>query len=83
MNEWAVAALVLFAALLICLVLPSVLDPADGLMALAVAGTTSTAILMLLAESFHRQPFIDLALASAFISFVGSLAFARILERKL
>jgi multisubunit Na+/H+ antiporter MnhF subunit len=83
MNQWAIAAIVLFGVLLVCLALPSFRDPADGLMALAVAGTTATTILLLLAEAFHRQPFADLAIASALMSFVGSLAFARLLERKL
>jgi multicomponent Na+:H+ antiporter subunit F len=81
MNEWGIAALVLFAVLAVCLVLPALLDPVDGLIALELAGTTGTAILLLLAEFLHRQPFIDLALILAVLSFVGSLVFARLLER--
>ena len=37
-------------------------------------------ILMLLAEGFHRQPFIDLAVVFAPMSLVGALAFARLME---
>jgi multisubunit Na+/H+ antiporter MnhF subunit len=40
-------------------------------------------ILMLLAEGFHRQPFIDLAVVFAPMSLVGALVFARLMERNL
>ena len=43
----------------------------------------TTTILMLLAEGFHRQPFIDLAVVFAPMSLVGSLVFARLMERDL
>jgi multisubunit Na+/H+ antiporter MnhF subunit len=36
---------------------------------------------VLLSEGFHRQPFVDLAIVAAVLSFAGSLVFARILER--
>jgi multisubunit Na+/H+ antiporter MnhF subunit len=83
MNEWAIAAVVLFAVLGVCLVLPALADPIDGLIALEVSGTTGTAILLALSEALHRQPFADLALVFAVLSFVGALAFARLLERRL
>ena len=40
-------------------------------------------ILMLLSEGFRRQPFIDLAVVFAPMSLVGSLTFARLMERHL
>jgi len=40
-------------------------------------------ILMLLSEGFHRQPFIDLAVVLAPMALVGSLVFARLMERQL
>jgi multisubunit Na+/H+ antiporter MnhF subunit len=43
----------------------------------------ATVILLLLAEGFHRQPFVDLALVFAVLQFAGSLAFVRMLERRL
>src|SRR5947208_724530 len=46
-----------------------------------LAGTLSTVELIMLAEGIHRQPFIDLALVLAVMSLIGSLAFARLLER--
>ena len=40
-------------------------------------------ILVLLSEGFHRQPFVDLAVVFAPMSLVGSLLFARLMERNL
>jgi multisubunit Na+/H+ antiporter MnhF subunit len=82
MSPWAIAAIVLFAVLLVCIVLPALVDPIDGLIALELSGTTGTAILLLLSEDLRRQPFADLAIVFAAVSFVGSLAFARLLERR-
>jgi multisubunit Na+/H+ antiporter MnhF subunit len=82
-NEWTIAAVALLPVLLACLVLPIFVAPFDGVVALQVSGTTTSAILLLLAEGVHRQSFVDLALIFAFLAFVGSLLFARILERRL
>jgi multisubunit Na+/H+ antiporter MnhF subunit len=83
MNEWTIAAVVLLAILLPCLVLPAVLRPFDGLIALEVSSLATTAILLLLAEGTNRQSFVDLGLVFAGLSFVGALALARIMERRL
>jgi multicomponent Na+:H+ antiporter subunit F len=55
----------------------------DGLVALNLGGLVATLVLMLLAEATDRQPFFDLALVSAVLSFAGGLAYARFLERWL
>jgi multicomponent Na+:H+ antiporter subunit F len=81
MSGWQVAIVILLALLLVCLALPAFVDPMDGLAALELAGTIGTAIFLLLAQAVHRQPFVDLALVFAVLSFVGALAFARLLER--
>jgi multisubunit Na+/H+ antiporter MnhF subunit len=83
MNEWEVAAVVLGFALIPCLVLCVLASPRDGLVALQVGAVLLTTILMLLAEGFHRQSFIDLAVVFAPMSLVGSLLFARLMERDL
>lgn len=83
MNEWVIVAAVLGAALIPCLVICAIDEVAHGLVALEVASILLTTILMVLSEGFQRQPFIDLALTFAFLSLVGSLAFARLLEREL
>jgi multicomponent Na+:H+ antiporter subunit F len=81
MNEWLAVALVLLVAML-PLGLVSVLSSAlDGLVALQLAGTNAAFVLLLVAEGLKRQPFADLALVLALLSFVGSLAFAHFLER--
>ena len=82
MNEWQIAATVLGVALVPCLVLAILASPPAGLAALEVAGVLLATILMLLAEGLRRQPFIDLAVVLAPMSVVGSLTFARLMERK-
>jgi multisubunit Na+/H+ antiporter MnhF subunit len=83
MNEWEIAAAVLAFALLPCVVVCLVAPAVHGLVAVEVGAVLLTTILMLLAEGFHRQPFIDLALVFAPMSLVGSLTFARLMERNL
>jgi multisubunit Na+/H+ antiporter MnhF subunit len=81
MNEWLFAALVLLVAmgplLWVCVSSSAV----DGLVSLQVAGTNAALILFLLSEGIQRQPFADLAIVLALLSFVGSLAFSYFLER--
>jgi multisubunit Na+/H+ antiporter MnhF subunit len=83
MNEWEIAAAVLGAGLLPCLVICLLTDIGHGLVAFEVASVLLTTILMLLSEGFHRQPFIDLALTFALLSLAGGVVFARLLERDL
>jgi multisubunit Na+/H+ antiporter MnhF subunit len=83
MNEWEIAATVLAFALVPCAVVALVCAAPDGLAALQVASVLLATILMLLAEGFHRQPFIDLAIVFALMATVGSLTFARLMERDL
>ena len=83
MNEWEVAAVVLGFALLPCLAVCLLAEARSGLVALEVGGVLLSTILILLAEGFHRQPFVDLAVVFAPMSLVGSLMFARLMERGL
>jgi multisubunit Na+/H+ antiporter MnhF subunit len=83
MNEWEIAAAVLGFALIPCGAVALLADPPHGLAAVEVAAVLLTTILVLLAEGFHRQPFIDLAVVFAPMSLVGSLLFARLMERDL
>lgn len=83
MNEWLIAATVLGFALIPCLAVCLLAAPPHGLVALEIAGVLTATIMMLLSEGFHRQPFIDLAVILAPMSLVGSLAFARLMERRL
>lgn len=83
MNEWEIAAALLTAALVPCLAVCLLAGPGDGLIALEIAGTLTSTLLMVLSEGLQRQPFIDLALTFGLLSLVGTLAFARLLERGL
>ena len=83
MNEWEIAATVLGFALIPCMLVCLLATPPHGLVALEIAGVLGSTILMLLAEGFHRQPFIDLAVVLAPMALVGSLTFARLMERHL
>jgi multisubunit Na+/H+ antiporter MnhF subunit len=83
MNEWEIAAAVLGFALLPCLAVCLLAKPGGALAALEIAGVLVTTILLLLSEAFHRQSFIDLAVVLAPMALVGSLTFARLMERHL
>jgi multisubunit Na+/H+ antiporter MnhF subunit len=82
-NEWEIAATVLGFALIPCLLVCLLTPPPHGLVALEIAGVIVSTILMLLSEGLHRQPFIDLAVILAPMALIGSLAFARLMERHL
>jgi multisubunit Na+/H+ antiporter MnhF subunit len=86
-TAYFVAATVLLVGLAPLIVFAVTASPQDGLVALNLGGTIATLILLLLllllAEATQRQPFFDLALVSAVLSFAGGLAYARFLERWL
>jgi multicomponent Na+:H+ antiporter subunit F len=81
LNSWLVAAAALMLTLLPCLwvcVRHSILS---ALIAFELASTITTLVLVLLAQGTRRDPFMDLAVASAVLSFAGALSFVRFLER--
>jgi multisubunit Na+/H+ antiporter MnhF subunit len=82
-NVWLIGALALLPGLAACGAACLLWGILDAVIALELAGVLATVELMLLAEGTHRQPFIDLAIALALMSFVGALAFVRLLERHL
>lgn len=81
MNTWLVAATVLLAGLLPCLWIALRGSIVGALAALELASSLTTLALVLIAQGLRRDPFMDLALVSALLSFAGALAFARFLER--
>ena len=84
MNEWILAAIVLvLGGLVPCLVVCVTASAMEGLVALEMAGVIAVLVLLLLAEGFQRQPFVDLALVLAVLSFVGALIFVRFMEREV
>lgn len=84
MNGWILAAVVLvLGGIVPCLVVSVRASVMEGLVALEMAGVMAVLVLLLLAEGFQRQPFVDLALVLAVLSFVGALGFVRYMERDL
>jgi multicomponent Na+:H+ antiporter subunit F len=82
MNEWQIAATALIAALPVCGWICMRRSLAEGVVALQLASTIASLALLVLAEGEGRQPFADLALVLAALSFAGTLVFLRFLERE-
>lgn len=83
MNEWVLVAIVLLVGGIVpCLVVCMTASAMEGLVGLQLAGEIAALVLLLLAEGFQRQPFADLALILAVLSFVGSLVFLRFMEER-
>lgn len=83
MNFWELCAVILLGALVPCVGVCLRAGAGSALAALEITGTVVTTVLMILSESFGRQPFIDLAIVTALLTIVGSLAFARLMEQDL
>jgi len=82
MTGWHLAAAILTAALVPCGWVCLRHAFADGVAALQLAGTIAALALLTLAEAEARQPFANLALVLAVLSFAGALVFLRYLERQ-
>jgi multicomponent Na+:H+ antiporter subunit F len=80
-TGWLIAGTVLLAAVLPLLWVCLRRSVLEAVVALELAGTITTLVLLIIAEGTHREPFFDLAVVSALLSFGGGLAFARFLER--
>lgn len=81
MNAWLIAATVMLFGLGPCIWVVMRGSRISALVALELASTLTTLTLLLIAQGLHRDPFADLALVSALLSFAGSLTFVRFLER--
>jgi multisubunit Na+/H+ antiporter MnhF subunit len=78
-NVWLIAATALLAGLLPCGWVLLRGRRTDALVALELAGTVVTVVLVLLAEGFHRSSYFTVPLLLSALSFVGSLVFIRFL----
>jgi multisubunit Na+/H+ antiporter MnhF subunit len=78
-NVWLVAATVLLAGLVPCGWVLLRAGLLDALVALELATTLVTVVLVLLAEGFHRSSYFVVPLVLAALSFVGTLVFVRFL----
>jgi len=81
-SLWLVSAAVLVAMLVPLAALAALGTPDDGLVALELASVLITVALLLMAEGLGRQILGDLAVILAVGAFVGSLAYAGLLERE-
>lgn len=80
MNQWLIATLVLLVTLVPAAAVTFRAGPRSGLVSLQVVGASATLILLLLAQGFGRQPFVDLALIAAVMSFVGEVVLAGFIQ---
>lgn len=83
MNVWLIAATVLLAGLLPCGWVLMRAKIVDSLVALELASTLVTLVLLLLAEGFHRSSYFELPVVLAALSFVGTLVFIRFVGERL
>jgi multisubunit Na+/H+ antiporter MnhF subunit len=83
-NVWLIGAAILLVSVLPCALVVLWRDLLEALVALELAGTVVTAVLLLLAEGYHRNSYYTLPLVLAFTNFVGALIFVRFLaDRRL
>jgi multisubunit Na+/H+ antiporter MnhF subunit len=83
MSPWLIAACVLLVSLAAPLLVAIRYPIMDALVALELTGVVQTTVLLLLAEGFHRTALFDPAVVLAVMTFIGSLVFARLMERHL
>jgi multicomponent Na+:H+ antiporter subunit F len=83
MSPWLVAAMVLEVTCLVPLWVCVRAPLMDALVAVEVCGVLQTIVLLLLAEGFHRTALFDPAVVLALLTFIGSLLYARLLERRV
>lgn len=79
--------LILLSVMLVAMVLTAIrlgLGPslADRVVALEVLASIGVATCVLFAMGYHQQVYLDVAVVLALVSFVGTVAFARFLEKK-
>lgn len=82
MSVWLVCAAVLVGMLVPLAVVAALGTPDDGMVALALAGLIVAVALLLMAVGLDREILAALALVLAVAAFVGSLAYATLLERE-
>jgi multisubunit Na+/H+ antiporter MnhF subunit len=78
-NGWLWAATVLGAALVPLVLVAALGNVHSGLVAIEAAGVDVALALLLFAEGTHSQSFATLALVTAVMSFIGSIAYIRFL----
>ena len=83
MIAWWLALVLLFGALVPCLVVTMRGGPQDRIVGLEATAMIESQLVVVLARALGQTMLYDIALALALLSFGGSLVFARFLERWL
>lgn len=83
MNAFTIAAVGLLAGFLPLGAVAVRSRPIDGVVALQLAGTVATLVLLCLAEGLHRSFLYALPVVAALMSWLGGLVFVRFLGRWL
>jgi len=81
MSAWLWAASACLLVLVPCAIRASRRDTFDRLLGFQLSGIVVSLALVMLGEGFGRSIYIDLALVFGVLSFAGTLAFVRFLER--
>lgn len=81
MSVWLWAAAACLLVLVPCVVRATRGSTFDRVLGMQLASVVVTLALVMLAEGFGRSIYADLALVFGVLSFAGSLAFVRFLER--
>jgi multisubunit Na+/H+ antiporter MnhF subunit len=82
MSAWLVAGITLCGCLLVCAAACLRTGAAEAVVALQVAGTVAGLALIVLSVYLQREAFADLGLVVTVLSWAGTLAFVRYLERR-
>jgi len=83
MNVWLWGATALLVGIVPCGWIAMRASRVDALVALELAGTVATLVLVLLSEGFNRASYMGVPVVLAFMSLVGSLLIARLIGRHL
>lgn len=83
MNMWFLATGILLLALLLCAAVAFRAEVLDRLVAVELAGTITTLLIVTLAQGLGRPMLYDAALALALLSLPGTLVYTHFLERWL
>jgi multisubunit Na+/H+ antiporter MnhF subunit len=83
MNAFTIAATVLLLGFLPLGFVALRARPIDGVVAMQLAGTVATLVLLCLAEGLQRSFLYTLPVVAALMSWIGGLVFARFLGRWL
>jgi multisubunit Na+/H+ antiporter MnhF subunit len=81
LAEWSIAATLLLVEMTVCGLAAWRRPTFEALVALELAGTLATLVLVCLAVGYQRSIYGNLPLIAAVLNWIGSLVFVRFLDR--